>query len=303
MTEPVPESALLEGDRYDSSDEEEQGGGVSVEATSKEIEPANSQDNVGRSSKRFKRVVDDDEEDDGNSSDSEGGNVVTAESAVSGAPSPTGTKPSVEAEDNDSDEYDPEQSNVKAKKKPVLAQKHSKPESSNTPKDAKSDKKETEFDRLIKAGKPIRRKEPTAEEKQREVEGTLDIMRHAYTLDRQLRKRGEPALEKLSKLDKVVSSLSKQVLQHSFVENGAGDCLVDWLRPGKNQIPNERLRTKLFRVIERLPFPEHEELMTKCQIGKIIRFYLCHGEETSENKRLLENIISKWIEIMKKNAD
>ena len=133
----------------------------------------------------------------------------------------------------------------------------------------------------------------------RTVETTINMMINAYQQDLTNRKKGEPALEKLKKLDEVESKLRDNQLMHLFVEQGVGVALRDWLRPGRRELPNERLRTRLFRVIEKMPFPDHQDLLKDSKIGKILNFYRCHPEETLENKRLTNSIIARWMDIMK----
>ena len=167
----------------------------------------------------------------------------------------------------------------------------------------KPQKPETEIDRALNKLKPTKKKELTAEEKQQMVESTLNIMKYAFLLDRERRKKGKPEIEKLKKLDEVLESLNNHQLLQMFVDHGVGHVLVDWLRPGRTYLPNEKIRSKLFQAIERMPFPHHEERIKESQIGKMLNFYRSHPEETVENKRLTNAIISSWMDIMKKNTE
>jgi hypothetical protein len=294
-------------DNYDSSDDgagNEPSGPPAPAPVTEAVETAVDENDARKSRRRKvnKRVVSDDEEEEQESSseddDSDYDEKRHSSQQPSGqiSPQPSQSR-TTERSDSPAREKRPTSKAPRARK-PRAPKKQGGPD--GTP---AKEKPLTDFDKMLQAMRPQKKKQLTAEEKDALVESTIRIMRTAYQQDLANRKAKRPALEKLRKLDEVVQRLSDQQLLHLFIEKDAGDELVNWLKPGRTQLPNETLRTKLFRVIEKMPFPEHEEKVKNSQIGKILNFYRCHPEETLDNKRLTNAIISRWMDIMKKNIE
>lgn len=251
-------SKLLEGPYQDDSDDDDY---VAEEETRK----------------KTKVVNDDDEEEDGDSASSSEEDISSDEEGDDFAP--TSRTPSARQEAN--------REKLKAQKR----EKKEKPSATISEFDLKM--QELKQNKVKK-----KHQELSGEEKERLVAETLDVMNYCYLMDKQSRANREPATAKLEKLDLVLERLTNQQLAPLFVEHGVALSLTNWLRPGRKDLPNVAIRTKLFQAVEGLPFSDEEDQVKKSGIGKVLNYYRLHKDETLDNKRLTNSIISKWMDEM-----
>jgi len=302
--------AAGEGDDYDSSDNEASGTKQLLEGFANEDEDEDEDDEdyddekarkkSKRASKSKSRVVDDDDEDD----------------EVGGQPPSTtneGTEP-LEGEeeeeeesseesssDSDADDVAPKKRRAPSARQKARATKEKAKDKKARAEAKKAGKEQQPMSTLAKAMSELKKQKKTelsSDQKKEIVLATLKTMRRAYEKDREHRHNKRPALEKLKKLDEVTEKLGEQQLAETFVANQVGHELVLWLKPGRKNLPNIKMRTKLFQAIEKLPFAEVGDAIKESNIGKILNFYRSHPEETLENKRLTNAIISRWLDVL-----
>lgn len=166
-------------------------------------------------------------------------------------------------------------------------------------------------------GKKIRRRDEVSDDdKQRYVKSLIDDMLRAAEDDHALFAAGKPALSKEAMLERVRQDLLKSDL-HEVLLTGVNtsdegkvgygpsvfDAVAAWLRPvDRRSLPMLRLRTTLFKCIDQLP-AELDHLKGSSRIGELLMEFRDRPEETAENKRLLDNVIRRWMRMIMGKAD
>mmetsp|Transcript_12181 Transcript_12181/g.17355 ORF Transcript_12181/g.17355 Transcript_12181/m.17355 type:complete len:605 (-) Transcript_12181:148-1962(-) len=104
----------------------------------------------------------------------------------------------------------------------------------------------------------------------------------------------EPAIYKMQFLDQVLEQCRKVHLQEYLLDAGLLKAIAKWLTPlDRDGFPNVKLRVSLYKLLDTLPI-DQDALLDSDGLGKLIMSCFRHPKESTENKRLLQNLVQKW---------
>jgi len=158
------------------------------------------------------------------------------------------------------------------------------------------------FDSIVQSLKVKRQTKSKYDEKiQKERDaGFVWEMEQAAKHDIAAAEKKEPQVHKLQLLPDVQSALSKPLVAKRLLDDyGLLNTLNLWLTPSPidGSLPNVRIRTVLYQLLDTLPITE-THLTNSNGLGKRIMKLWRDEEETDSNKRLLESLIQKWMRPM-----
>lgn len=200
-----------------------------------------------------------------------------------------------ESEEND-ESQDEEEEDVPAQRRPT---KRSPSKKKDPAPKKKEDKDENEEKRKKSQSKADKDKQEQ-EEFDGNVAQIIKTMERAFSKDNQHRRENKPALEKLMAFEEIKPLLIQRNMyfQEKLIDEQFGRCVVNWLKPSRTTgLANVALRTQLFKIVKGLPFPG-EDGQYLHGLGRMLNFHRNHPDETLENKRLLNEILTKWMEAM-----
>ncbi|KAH9313553.1 hypothetical protein KI387_022180, partial [Taxus chinensis] len=93
--------------------------------------------------------------------------------------------------------------------------------------------------------------------------------------------------------------LTKKQFQNDFLDWGLLCALKKWLKPLPNGcLPHSHIRNAVLKVLQNLPIdierPERNQQLIDSRLGRVIMFMSMSDEETFEDKRIAEELVSKW---------
>ena len=126
----------------------------------------------------------------------------------------------------------------------------------------------------------------------------IDDMETALIKDINSLKQKKPALEKIKLLPQIENMMRKIYMQEFLLSQNILNIFARWLQPPKKGLlPSFEIRSKLLEllnVISTSKWDQHHEEIKISQIGKLIKTFINHPKETSENKSLSQKLIDKW---------
>jgi len=152
-------------------------------------------------------------------------------------------------------------------------------------------KYEEEFEN-IKQGITVRRKKKSASIPDDEVKDFVKRMWEADTNDGIAVENNQPAINKLTLCDELVSRLSKKPLHQKYIDGGILLVFRNWLLPQGNILPNLKIRTIILTILTKMNIKE--TVILHSQINQVIKILAKHQKETKENKKLANTLLKKW---------
>jgi hypothetical protein len=134
-------------------------------------------------------------------------------------------------------------------------------------------------------------------EKAQIAEALLGKMEAAARQDGECVKRGQPALAKLAFLPTVQRLCTLRPLQGTLLEMDVLPALQTWIEPRGDHLPALALRSAIYELLLLLPCQvEHLKRTApgRPPIGATIVALRKHAAETSENKRVLKELMERW---------
>jgi transcription factor SPN1 len=125
-------------------------------------------------------------------------------------------------------------------------------------------------------------------------------MHDACVKDERAFQKGEPAMNKLQLLPKVQQVVAMKTLQHNLLEKDVLGAFRDWIEPkrdGQRTLASLTVRTAVYEMLGKLPCQiDHLKFASsnKRPIGHVILELRKHKDETTDNKRVLKELMEKW---------
>ena len=128
-------------------------------------------------------------------------------------------------------------------------------------------------------------------------------MEAAAQKDKEMVKKGEPAFNKIEKVDYFCRQLKTRRFQEELLERNVLSCVSLWLLPTKSRgtLPPIDIRTKLYDAIATMPV--QTDHIRRSGIGRLLMELKRHKKETSTNKSKLHTIIEKWSRLVLNKTD
>ena len=120
----------------------------------------------------------------------------------------------------------------------------------------------------------------------------LARMDKAARLDEESMEAERPAVFKIKMLEEVQAQVGKKEVADRLIDHGLLKVVNRWLRP--DPLPNIRLRTTLYKILDALPVTE-TDLETSGGLGRTVMQLWQHPDETGDNRKLLGLLIEKWM--------
>ncbi|CAN0193561.1 unnamed protein product [Ectocarpus sp. 6 AP-2014] len=171
---------------------------------------------------------------------------------------------------------------------------HSEAEEDNNPENFHdAPKKESAMTAVLASMKKRKAQDLSTADREQIAQEFMFKINQAAEDDEEAVQNGRPAIYKIKMIRVVKATLAKKELQETFLEFDLLGVLKRWLQPYSNgQLPNLTVRTDILKLIENLPV--QVDHLKRSGIGKVVMGLLNCGEETTENKRRLRQLVSKW---------
>lgn len=115
------------------------------------------------------------------------------------------------------------------------------------------------------------------------IKGLIVDMKLAAECDRELFKKGKPAISKLTMLPICLSQLKKSNFISAFIEQNVLNVFTNWLAPiPAKSLPSLKVRKFLLKLLSEYPSIEKSTL-TNSGIVKALMYLCQHPENTKEN--------------------
>ncbi|CAM9707379.1 unnamed protein product [Ectocarpus fasciculatus] len=171
---------------------------------------------------------------------------------------------------------------------------HSEAEEDNNPEDFHdAPKKESAMTAVLASMKKRKAQDLSTAEREQIAQEFMFKINQAAEDDEEAVQNKLPAIHKLKMSRVLKATLAKKELQETFLEFDLLGVLKRWLQPYSNgQLPNLTVRRDVLELIDKLPV--QVDHLKRSGIGKVVMGLLNCREETTDNKRTLRGLVSKW---------
>jgi len=122
-------------------------------------------------------------------------------------------------------------------------------------------------------------------------------MRTAFRADLKSNKKGQPALEKLKLMPKVLKKLKNYKLAQIFLDSNGLDIIAEFLsKLPDGSLPLSSIRGQILDLIFKLPISVDHLRYTN--LGGTLNTLLTSSKEFPGNKKLIQRIKDKWSRIV-----